>query len=61
MKTRNYLQKHRWSGARANDWAKAEGFKVHQPKSRLTKSPPSRVGNGKGGDSSDDDPVKLIW
>ena len=56
MKLKRRLETHPWEAARSSAWAKEEGFKGSQPKSRLSQKP-SRAKGGKNTESSDEDRV----
>ena len=56
MKLKRRLETHPWEAARNSAWAKEEGFKGSQPKSRLSQKP-SRAKGGKTAESSDEDRV----
>ena len=59
MKLKRRLETHSWEAARNSAWAKEEGFKGSQPKSRLSQKP-SRAKGGRSADSSDEDRVKMV-
>lgn len=56
MKLRHRLETHPWEATRSSAWAKEEGFKGRQSKSRLSQKP-SRAKGGKTAESTDEEQV----